>query len=298
MIKRTLYFGNPGYLHLKNDQLEWEAVEKAAYATVPVEDIGLVLIDHARITVSHGLMVALLSNNAVVVHCNEKHMPAGIFVANEANTRYSEVVKSQLEASLPIKKNLWQQVIKAKIRNQAYVIRYTGQNSDRLYYLADKVMSGDPNNVEAQAASWYFSKIFSENSRFKRRREGEPPNHLLNYGYAILRAIVARGLTGSGLLGVLGIHHRNKYNAWCLADDIMEPYRPWVDKLVLEVCSEYDEIPEELTPELKRTLLGIPTLDTEIDGQNSPLMIAVNRTTASLAKVFLGETKKMLLPNF
>lgn len=295
MIKRTLYFGNPGYLHLTDGQLVWESAD-GTKATIPVEDIGMVLVDHARITLSHGLMVALLANNAVVVHCNEKHMPAGIFVANEANTRYSDVVKAQLEATVPLTKNLWQQVIRAKINNQADVIAFTGQEADHLRHLAGNVQSGDRGNLEGQAAAWYFARLFGSGSRFRRKRDGEPPNHLLNYGYAILRAIVARGLTGSGLLGVVGIHHRNKYNAWCLADDIMEPYRPYVDRMVVEVASTVDELPEELTPALKKTVLSLSTLDVWIGGEKSPLMVAVNRTTASLARVYMGETRKLLLP--
>lgn len=295
MIKRTLYFGNPGYIHLTDGQLVWESAD-GAKATIPVEDIGMVLVDHARITLSHGLMVALLANNSVVVHCNEKHMPAGIFVANEANTRYSDVVKAQLEATVPLTKNLWQQVIRAKINNQADVIAFTGQEADHLRHLAGSVLSGDRGNLEGQAAAWYFARLFGSGSRFRRKRDGEPPNHLLNYGYAILRAIVARGLTGSGLLGVVGIHHRNKYNAWCLADDIMEPYRPYVDRMVVEVASTVDELPEELTPALKKTVLSLPTLDVSIGGEKSPLMVAVNRTTASLARVYMGETRKLLLP--
>lgn len=298
MIKRTLYFGNPGYLHLKEGQLAWEgADDESTRATIPVEDIGMVLVDHTRITVSHGLMVALLANNAVVIHCNEKHMPAGLFVANEANTRYSEVVKTQLEASVPLNKQLWQQLIKAKIGNQADVIAFTGQEAEHLRNLANQVLSGDKGNLEGQAAAWYFSRLFGKESRFRRKRDGEPPNHLLNYGYAIVRAVVARGLAGSGLLGVVGIHHRNKYNAWCLADDIMEPYRPYVDRLVVEVVSFMDEVPEELTPALKRTVLSLPTLDVWIEGEKSPLMIAVNRTTASLARVYTGETRRLLLPS-
>lgn len=295
MIKRTLYFGNPGYMHLGDGQLAWESAD-GTKATIPVEDIGMVLVDHARITLSHGLMVALLANNSVVVHCNEKHMPAGIFVANEANTRYSDVVKAQLEATVPLAKNLWQQVIRAKINNQADVIGFTGQEADHLRHLANNVLSGDRGNLEGQAAAWYFARLFGSGSRFRRKRDGEPPNHLLNYGYAILRAIVARGLTGSGLLGVVGIHHRNKYNAWCLADDIMEPYRPYVDRMVVEVASTVDELPEELTPALKKTVLSLPTLDVWIGGEKSPLMVAVNRTTASLARVYMGETRKLLLP--
>jgi CRISPR-associated protein Cas1 len=299
MIKRTLYFGNPGYMHLHDAQLVWEPEAKEGRAgSVPVEDIGLVLIDHYGITLSHGLMIALMDANAVVVHCNQRHMPSGFLIAYESNTRHSEIVKAQIETSVPLNKNLWQQLVKAKILNQADALAYTGQKAEKLVELGAMVSSGDPQNIEGQAAAYYFAKFFGPDSRFKRKRDGEPPNHLLNYGYAILRAIVARSLVGSGLLGVLGIHHRNKYNAWCLADDMMEPFRPFVDKLVLEVWQGLDEVPEELTPELKKKLLVIPTLDTLINEERSPLMVASNRSTASLVKVYLGETRKLALPSF
>lgn len=299
MIKRTLYFGNPGYMHLSDAQLVWEPETKEGRAgRVPVEDIGMVLIDHYAITLSHGLMIALMATNAVVVHCDQRHMPAGFLIANEGNTRHSEIVKAQLEASLPLNKNLWQQLVKAKITNQASALAYSGQNPEKLLALSATVSSGDQKNIEGQAAAYYFARFFGPESRFKRKRDGEPPNHLLNYGYAILRAIVARSLVGSGLLGVLGIHHRNKYNAWCLADDMMEPYRPFVDKLVLEVYQDLDIVPEELTPELKKQLLVIPTLDTLINEERSPLMVACNRSSASLVKVYMGEAKKLSLPSF
>ncbi|OFY13678.1 MAG: subtype II CRISPR-associated endonuclease Cas1 [Bacteroidetes bacterium GWE2_42_24] len=299
MIKRTLYFGNSGYLHLKNSQLIWEPEPNEEMTpTIPIEDIGMLIIDNARITITHGLMASLLANNCVVIHCDQKHMPAGIFVANEANTLYSQVVKAQLEASIPITKNIWQQIIKSKLKNQAEVLEFTGQSGSKIRQMISEVQSGDAMNIEGRAAAFYFGHLFGSENKFKRRRDGEPPNHLLNYGYAILRAITARGIVGSGLLGVIGIHHRNKYNAWCLADDIMEPYRPWVDRLVIETCATMDEIPEELTPALKKSVLSIPILDVWIEGLRSPLMTAVNRTTSSLARVFQGETRKLLLPTF
>lgn len=299
MIKRTLYFGNSGYLHLRNTQLIWEPEANGDITpTIPIEDIGMIIIDHARITITHGLMAALLANNSVVIHCDQKHMPAGLFVANEANTLYSQVVKAQLEATLPLTKNLWQQIIRSKLINQAEVLEFTGQNGARIRQMIPDVQSGDIMNTEGRAAAFYFAHLFGPENRFKRKRFGEPPNHLLNYGYAILRAITARSIAGSGLLGVVGIHHRNKYNAWCLADDMMEPYRPWVDRLVIETCATLDEIPEELTPVLKKSVLSIPILDVWIDGMKSPLMTAVNRTASSLARVFQGETRKLLLPSF
>jgi CRISPR-associated protein Cas1 len=157
------------------------------------------------------------------------------------------------------------------------------------------VKSGDPDNYEARAAAYYWENLFEQYDTFRRHRHGDAPNNLLNYGYAILRAIVARALVGSGLFTALGIHHKNKYNPYCLADDIMEPYRPYVDALVLELIKECPEI-DELTTPVKAKLLGIATVDVQIDRQSSPLMVGVQRTTASLRKCFEGETRKIIYP--
>jgi CRISPR-associated endonuclease cas1, NMENI subtype len=160
---------------------------------------------------------------------------------------------------------------------------------------ADNVRSGDPDNIEARAAAYYWRYLFSDIPMFVRGREGEPPNNLLNYGYAILRAVIARALVGSGLLPTLGIHHHNRYNAYCLADDIMEPYRPYVDQLVIEIIRKVDNY-ALLTKEIKMELLGIPMLDVVIAGKRSPLMIAAQQTTASLYKCFSGELRRISYP--
>jgi CRISPR-associated protein Cas1 len=159
------------------------------------------------------------------------------------------------------------------------------------------VKSGDSDNLEGRAAAYYWKNIFPHIQGFTRGREGVPPNNLLNYGYAILRAVVARALVASGLLPTLGIHHHNRYNAYCLADDIMEPYRPFVDKLVVEMVNSGENI-ENLSGEIKAKLLQIPVLDVRINGQRSPLMIAIGQTTASLAKCYLSESRKIIYPVF
>lgn len=202
----------------------------------------------------------------------------------------------QIDASLPLKKQLWQQTIQAKIANQATALsqeRFCEVSNMRKW--AADVKSGDIENLEGRAAVYYWQNLFGHIPGFRRDREGVPPNNLLNYGYAILRAVVARGLVGSGLLPTLGIHHHNRYNAYCLADDIMEPYRPYVDKLVCEIISENNDY-AELTKEIKAKLLSIPVLDVNIGGERSPLMIAVGQTTASLYKCFSGELRKITYP--
>lgn len=254
-------------------------------------------LDHRQITITQGLLEALLENNVAVVTCDTRSLPVGLFLPLYGNTTQNEKFRLQLDASLPLRKQLWQQTIRAKIENQASVLKLYTQSEIRcMLAWANDVRSGDPDNLEARAAVYYWKNIFSEkHPNFVREREGEAPNNLLNYGYAILRAVVARALVCSGLLPTLGIHHHNRYNAYCLADDIMEPYRPYVDKLVLDIVHSNIDY-STLTRELKAQLLSIPTLDVVINGKRSPLMIAVSTTTASLAKCFGGEMRRIAYP--
>lgn len=308
MIKKTLYFGNPVYLSLRNGQLVIKLPEVVKNDTLPasfkaqseitkpVEDIGVVVLDHKQITITSGVLEALLENNCAVVTCDSKSMPVGLMLPLYGNTTQNERFRQQLDASLPLKKQLWQQTIRVKIENQAAVLKKCkGEEMKCMHIWAADVKSGDPDNLEARAAAFYWKTLFAGIEGFTRDREGIPPNNLLNYGYAILRAVVARGLVASGLLPTLGIHHHNRYNAYCLADDVMEPYRPYVDELVFSMVDEGKEY-QELTKELKARLLGIPTLEVRIDGKRSPLMIAVGQTTASLYKCFSGELRRISYP--
>ena len=308
MIKKTLCFSNPIYLSLRNAQLVLhipevennktlpEAIKKEAERTIPIEDIGVVVLDNRRITITSGVMEALLENNCAVITCNQKSMPVGLLLPLCGNTTQNERFRSQLEASLPLRKQLWQQTIKQKILNQEHVLRInTAQETNCMRVWSNDVRSGDSDNLEARAAAYYWRNVFTTYPNFVRDREGTPPNNLLNYGYAILRAIIARALVGSGLLPTLGIHHHNRYNAYCLADDIMEPYRPYVDQLVLDIIQCNLEI-SDITRDLKMLLLGIPMLDVVVNGKRSPLMIAAQQTTASLAKCFAGECKRISYP--
>ena len=303
MIKKTLYFGNPTYLSLKNAQLVVtlpevekndslpESFKAESVRTIPIEDIGVVVLDNKQITITHGALEALLENNAAVITCDSSRMPVGLMLPLCGNTTQNERFRDQLDASQPLKKQLWQQTVQAKIENQAAVLKACrgAEVRNMLKWVVD-VRSGDVDNMEARAAAYYWSNLFKE---FKRDREGEPPNNLLNYGYAVLRAVIARALVSSGLLPTLGIHHHNRYNAYCLADDIMEPYRPYVDKLVVEM---FDSGIVELDKEAKAKLLSIPVLDVSIDGQRSPLMVAASHTASSLYKCFSGESRKITFP--
>ena len=300
MIKRTLFFGNPAYLSMKNAQLVIRLTDaqtqKEVTKTIPIEDIGVVVLEDRQITITNGALDALLQNNCAVITCDEKHMPAGMLLPLEGHTVQSERFRLQIEASLPLKKQLWQQTVQAKIRNQASVLkRLSGAETGCMLAWANDVKSGDSENLEGRAAAYYWKSVFPMMERFVRDREGAAPNTLLNYGYAIVRAIVARALVASGLLPTFGIHHHNRYNAYCLADDIMEPYRPYVDELVIGILESGVDC-SELTTDLKRQLLGLPVKEVVIGGQRSPLMVAVTQTTASLVKCFSGELRKIVYP--
>lgn len=304
MIKRTLYFGNPAYLHLKNSQLVYHVPndDTVADRTFPVEDLGIVILDHKQITITQGLLESLLNNNCAVITCGTSRMPIGLFMPLDGHSLQSERFQAQVNSSKPLRKQLWQQTVQAKITNQAFALKMCVPDcvTDNMMAWVNEVRSDDAYNLEGRAAAYYWQNFFPKISSFKRHRYGDYPNNLLNYGYAILRSVVARALVGSGLLPTLGIHHHNKYNAYCLADDIMEPYRPWVDVLVHEIITssntEIDE--EDLSPELKRRLLSIPTLDVYIMNKKRPLMIAAEITTASLARCYTGEARQIIYPRF
>lgn len=310
MIKKTLYFGNPAYLSLRQKQLLIRLPEvtnnktlpddfkEKAEKTIPIEDIGVMILDNKRLTITQGLIEELLANNCALITCDSSRMPAGLMLPLAGNSVQTERYRDQLEATLPLKKQLWQQTVQAKIRNQAYVL--SGRNNtvvENMKIWSAQVRSGDPDNLEARSAVYYWANLFPEIAGFYREREGVPPNNLLNYGYAILRAVVARALVSTGLLPSVGIFHKSKYNAYCLADDIMEPYRPYVDKLVCEMLDEGVDV-NELSMDIKARLLNIPVLDVTIEGIRRPLMNAVTQTTASLYQCFSGKLRKIKYPSF
>ena len=294
MIKRSLYFGNPAYLSTTKEQLVIRKKDCKDVST-PIEDLGIVVLDNQQITITHALLAKLMSNNVAVITCNETHHPTGMMLNLDGNTLQSMKFKAQINASIPLKKQLWAYTVSAKLRNQGAVLNAIGKNGDYLIELARQVRSADAGNCEAQGAVYYWKHLFSETLDFQRERQGFPPNNLLNYGYAILRALVARCLTGSGLLPTLGIFHRNQYNAYCLADDIMEPYRPFVDTVVAGMNTD-GFYKSEIDPLAKQELLKIPAMDVQLNGQKSPLMNAVQRTTASLAKSFESKRVELLYP--
>ena len=295
MIKRTLFFGNPAYLSTKNQQIVISYPDKEQETkTVAIEDIGVVVLENQQITITNGLLEKLTHNNVALINCDQQHLPIGLLMPLNGHTEQSERFKNQINASVPLKKNLWQQTISAKIMNQAGLLKEKGIPCRKMELWAKEVTSGDALNHESRAVVFFWQNLITIEN-FTRGQKGIPTNNLLNYGYAILRAITARAIVSSGMLPTLGIFHRNKYNAYCLADDIMEPYRPYVDLIVCHIMETEDSY-EELTIDIKKQLLSIATIDVFIDGKNSPLMVAMSRTTHSLHECFEGTSRKILYP--
>ena len=298
MIKRTLYFGNPAYLHKKDQQLKITDPEtQADKATIPLEDIAIMVLDHPQLTMTHALIADLIDRNVAMISCDSHHLPSGLMLPLDGNHVQTERFRVQIAASEPLLKNLWAQTVKAKIENQAAMLNRAGMECKQLLALVPQIKTGDPENTEGRAAAVYWKLVYGGNG-FTRDRYGMEPNAHLNYCYAILRAIVARALVSSGMLPTLGIHHRNKYNAYCLADDIMEPYRPFCDELVYAMFSAGKIETEEINRDQKAQLLSIVTCDVLIDGKKSPLMVALSRTTNSLFECFEGSRRKIVYPQF
>ena len=289
MIKRTIYIGNPSYLKLKQKQLVVQEPEtKEIKGTVSIEDIALLMLDHYQITISNQLLIKLQGNNVAIISCDEHHLPLGMMLPFYGHSEYSERIKHQLAASEPLKKQLWKQTVEQKIENQKALLDLNNRVSEPLAEYRLNVKSGDTSNREGIAAQFYWKHLFEN---FSRVRYGEEPNNLLNFGYAVLRSIVARALVSSGLLPILGIFHKNKYNPYCLADDVMEPYRPFVDKLVYNYIANNNNY--ELNKDAKATILTIATQDVFIEHVGIPTLAAVPQAVQALQE--MGMHRKVQL---
>lgn len=296
MLYRSIYIGNPAYLKLKDFQMKIICPEtKTEKGSVPVEDMGVLMLDHWQITLSHRLIQYLMEKKVVIISCDSYHLPLGIMLPLYGHTEHSARVKEQLEASEPLKKQLWKQTIEAKIYNQMQVLRQLGKYDEPMKSYLEQVKSGDTTNMEGIAAQHYWKYLISLD--FLRDRKGDMPNPLLNFGYGVLRSMVARSLVETGLLPVLGIFHKNKYNPYCLADDIMEPYRPFVDIAVMKYLDRFPET-EALTKEVKAHLLKIATMDVRIDAVVRPMLVAIKMTCVSLYKCYTGEKRLIAYPEF
>ena len=297
MIARTLSFSSPGKLFAKDAQLVYEG-EDGVRRSFPIEDLGFVILETGLMTVSSHCIRQLADANVALVICDATHTPSAQMLPFAAHTTTQETVAAQLGATAAVQGRLWRQVVRAKILNQSELLRRLGFDaSRRLRAMADEVKNYDAENVEAQAARIYF-RALAPDPGFVRAREGTWPNPALNYGYGVLRAAVARALVGSGLTCFRGVHHHNRYNAFCLADDMMEPYRPFVDQYVFGHVPPFDVQATELTREMKARLLQMLTCDVKTGDLKRPLMVALTYTTASLAKYYLGKTDHLVLPSF
>ena len=293
MLKKTLLIENKSSIISKNLQLVIKSETREGI--VPIEEIGFIILDHPEIYITMPAMNLLIENNSAVIICNRNHLPNGQFLNLNSHHIQQEIFKNQIEASLPLKKQLWQQTIIEKITNQGILLQKITGQKNTLDFLASKVLSGDSSNMEGVAASQYWKSFFETTDiAFKRERFGDYPNNFLNYGYAILRAATARALSGSGLLNTLGIHHKSKYNAFALADDIMEPFRPLVDEKVFEIIKQYEE--QDLNTKIKADLLQILTRTVYFEDEKSPLMVALQKTASSLQQCYTGERKKIKYP--
>lgn len=292
MIKQTLMFTTPVSLSLKDQQIVITFKDNKDTVTRPIEDVGFVVIENPMVSITVPLLNELADNNVSVVFCDKKQMPKTMLMTLDGNSTQQESYKFQIDATAPTKKNIWKQLVESKIRNQALLLNKLGKNGDALKQYYMNVKSGDTDNREGAAAREYWSLFFG--AGFKRERDGQPPNNMLNYGYTILRAAVARALIGSGLYPAFGFFHRNRYNAFPLADDVMEPYRPFVDEIVYHLF--FDGAINELDNQSKGKLLRVLFSDVKMGKVTRPLENALSLTTASLLRMLKGETDKISLP--
>jgi len=308
MIKRVLCFEQPARLSLRLNQIVVEMTvvtddkklsedqRQQGVRTVPIEDVGVVVLDNRQITITHALIGALLANNVAIITSDDRHLPTGLLLPLDGHTLQSERFREQINASEPLRKQMWQQTVSNKILGQATVLGTQGIENRNMLAWAKDVRSGDADNLEGRAAAYYWRNVFGVPD-FIRAQDGLPPNNLLNYGYSIVRAMMARALVAAGLLPTFGIHHHNRYNAYCLADDIMEPYRPFVDLAVVEMVKK-GMLAEELTKQHKIQLLSLCTNDVLIAGHRSPMMLAMQTTAQSVQKCFSGEARKIIYPDW
>jgi len=291
MIKRTIEIsGEQTYLSVHNGQLVIKR-EGLEVGRVPCEDIGLLILDSKATSYTHTALVEPLRHDAVIVLCGDNHHPAAFVLPVAANSLQTERLRRQAEAKKPLAKKLWKHIVQAKIANQAAVLE-DAEPAARMRALIASVRSGDPANVEARAARIYWPALFGD-AGFRRDPEGGPPNNLLNYGYMVLRASMARAICGSGLHPSLGLQHHNRYNPFCLADDLLEPYRPWVDGRVREL---HVAGIRAIDRNVKHRLLEVLTDSVRVSGEAGPIMVAMQKTAASLGQCYAGEGEELALP--
>lgn len=292
MIKRTIDISEPAYLHLQHQQLLIDK-QGETIAQIPVEDLGVVILQNPAIVITQAVIIACQKNNVVLVFCDERHLPYSVLLPiSEGNNLHNKVLQQQLNLKLPSKKRLWQQVVKQKITAQAKTLKMLDKTYKPVERLAENVKAGDPENVEAQAAQTYWKLLFG--NEFRRDVELDGINNLLNYGYAIMRAMVARAIVGSGLHPAIGLHHHNQYNGLCLADDLMEPFRPWVDFKVYQMTQCNPQL--EVNKESKIPLLNLLSETVIWEQQNMPLMVACHYLLANVKRAYEDSAAMLIYP--
>ena len=292
MLKRTLVFSNPMNLSLKNQQIVIAYKDSPdEKVTVPIEDVGVVLLEHQHTNITLPLLNALVEGDVQVVICNAKGMPSAMFQGMDSNNLQGETLRNQIACGEVLKKQLWKQIVEAKIKNQAALLDSIGEDGCVLRPFYSNVRSGDTDNREGIAARIYFQHLFGDN--FVRDREEPGVNALLNYGYTILRAATCRAIVTSGLLPAIGIFHHNRSNAYPLADDLMEPFRPFVDSVVYDLAMNGKM---ELTKDVKGELISVLYVDTLFKNVKRPLSVGLSMTTASMAKCLAKEQSILNLP--
>jgi len=278
-------------LHVKRHQLIIDMAGSSA--SVPMEDLAVLVVAHPQVTFTQAVLNELMCAGGAFVTCNEQRMPSGLLLPMDGNVVQTERFRLQIELSEPRRKQLWQQIVRAKVRMQSQLLHERFGADQGLSQLLPAIRSGDPANIEAQAARRYWTALFG--SDFRRDRDAAGHNALLNYGYAVLRATVSRALVAAGLHPTVGLHHHNRYNAFCLADDVMEPYRPLVDRSVACLMDDVDEVPElsqTVRGELIQSLLG----HLRLEGEVRTLFDSLSRTAASLVQCIGGELRQLVLP--
>lgn len=290
MIKRTVEISRASYLHIAHQQLQIEQENKLV-GSIPLEDLGVLLLAHPAIHLSHAVLYLAESHGAVIIVCNAQYIPVSLILPFSHNSLHTKLLRQQIAATLPTQKRIWQQIVQAKIKAQAQTLALAGENCQALLHLIGRVQSGDPENIEAQAAQLYWRSLLGDS--FRRNREASDSNALLNYGYAILRAAVARSIVGAGLHPALGIHHHNQYDSLALADDLMEVLRPRIDRVVWRLQKENISI---LDANTKRELLELLAQPVNWQGQSLPLMVALHHYLASFKSSLFGESKHIECP--
>jgi CRISPR-associated protein Cas1 len=295
MIRKTVEFTTPGTrLSVAHRQLVIERPDMPK-ATLPIEDLGVVIVDDVRATYTQAVFIELLAAGATVMVTARDHLPAGMMLPLDAHHVQTERHLAQVEAGEPVKKRAWQALIQTKIAQQGIVLaHFTGDNGG-LAAMAQRVKSGDPDNLEAQAAQRYWPRLFGK--EFRRDREADGVNALLNYGYAVIRAATARAIVASGLIPSLGVFHRNRGNPFCLADDLLEPYRPYVDWRVRLLVNERDgEVPNMDDRSARAALLSLFNETIVVGGRRTPLLLALHASAASLCRALTGGGRALALP--